>query len=74
MDTERVARAISAAGGVGSLAQRIGITTQAISQWKRIPHLRVHDVAEATGIPLEELRPDLFRGVTVVRPEGEVVR
>ena len=40
------------------------ITPQAISQWRRIPAAKARDVAEVTGIPLHQLRPDLW-------PEGE---
>jgi DNA-binding transcriptional regulator YdaS (Cro superfamily) len=53
--------AIRAAGGTSALAKKIGVTPQAISQWGVIPHARVAQVSLATGIPREELRPDLFR-------------
>lgn len=42
------------------VAKALGITTQAISQWKKVPAERVIDVSQATGIPVEKLRPDLF--------------
>jgi DNA-binding transcriptional regulator YdaS (Cro superfamily) len=42
------------------IAKALGITTQAISQWKRVPAERVSQVSEATGIPVQDLRPDLF--------------
>jgi DNA-binding transcriptional regulator YdaS (Cro superfamily) len=53
--------AIDKAGGMRPLARAIGISFQAIQFWrKRIPAERVLDVERATGIPREELRPDLY--------------
>jgi DNA-binding transcriptional regulator YdaS (Cro superfamily) len=48
--------------GSAALADALGhiITRQAIDQWDVIPLARVPDVARATGIPREELRPDFF--------------
>lgn len=61
-DTDALERAKEKAGGPSGLAAAIGnqITPQAISQWKRVPAERVHDVERATGIPRHELRPDLY--------------
>jgi hypothetical protein len=42
------------------LAQQLGITTGAISQWRVVPANRVLAVEAATGISRQELRPDLF--------------
>lgn len=42
------------------LARSIGITRGAVAQWDRIPAERVRAVSEATGIPMDQLRPDLF--------------
>lgn len=42
------------------LAELIGITRQGIWQWRRIPAERVVEVERATGIPRQELRPDLY--------------
>lgn len=53
-------KAISSLGSAKALAERIGITGQAISQWKRVPAERVLDVERATGVSREELRPDLY--------------
>lgn len=38
----------------------IAITSQAISQWKRVPAERVLDVERVTGISRHDLRPDLY--------------
>jgi DNA-binding transcriptional regulator YdaS (Cro superfamily) len=56
-------RAIAAAGGMRELARRMHITPQALSGWRlrgSIPHMRVRQVAEITGIPIWELRPDIY--------------
>jgi DNA-binding transcriptional regulator YdaS (Cro superfamily) len=53
-------RAIEKLGSSARLAARIGITEQAISQWRRVPYLRVLEIERATGIPRTELRPDIY--------------
>jgi DNA-binding transcriptional regulator YdaS (Cro superfamily) len=64
MDTPNPVRiAINAAGGQVSLAQRVGVRQQSISDWlkrARIPAERVLAVERATGISRHELRPDLY--------------
>ena len=57
---EALERAIKAAGTSYELADRLGITPQALSQWDKVPPLRVLDVERATGVPRHELRPDLY--------------
>lgn len=53
-------RAIKAVGTGNELASRIGVTPQALSQWAKVPPLRVLDVEKASGIPRHDLRPDLY--------------
>jgi DNA-binding transcriptional regulator YdaS (Cro superfamily) len=55
-------QAIRAAGGQTALARRLGVSYQAISQWDRVPPLRVLEVEAATGgaVTRHELRPDLY--------------
>jgi len=53
-------RAKQAAGGATGLARHLGVTSQAISQWRRVPAERVLDVERASGVPRHELRPDLY--------------
>ena len=57
---DAVKSAIEAAGGVGKLAELLGISGPAISQWERIPLDRVIDVERVTGISRTKLRPDMF--------------
>jgi len=52
--------AIRAAGGVGALARRIGISQPSVSNWSRIPAERVLAVEAATGVDRTVLRPDLY--------------
>jgi TorA maturation chaperone TorD len=52
--------AIRAAGGVASLARRIGISQPSVSNWSRVPAERVLAVEAATGVDRSVLRPDLF--------------
>ena len=47
-------------GGVSALARSLNISSQAVSQWDRIPAERVPDVARVTRLPRHLLRPDLY--------------
>lgn len=47
-------------GRRNKLAAALGISPGAISQWEKVPAERLGDVSRATGIPPEELRPDIF--------------
>jgi len=53
-------QAIHAAGGVGALAKKIGISQPSVSNWARIPAERVFAVEAITGVSRTVLRPDLF--------------
>jgi TorA maturation chaperone TorD len=54
--------AIRAAGGIGELARRLGISQPSVSNWERIPAERVLSVEHATGVARALLRPDLYTG------------
>lgn len=47
-------------GRTNQLAQFIGISPEAISQWERVPANRVAKVESFTGISRHALRPDIF--------------
>jgi len=47
-------------GNLTALAEKLEITAQAISQWKRIPAHRVIQIEAITGISRSRLRPDLY--------------
>jgi DNA-binding transcriptional regulator YdaS (Cro superfamily) len=52
--------AIAAAGSMRKLGDKLGISAQAIQQWKQIPAHQIIAVERVTGIPREKLRPDLY--------------
>jgi TorA maturation chaperone TorD len=52
--------AIRAAGGVGALARKIGISQPSVSNWAHVPAERVLSVEAATGVNRATLRPDLY--------------
>lgn len=56
-----LAEAIRAAGGVGALAQKIGISQPSVSNWTRVPAERIIAVEAATGVARTVLRPDLYQ-------------
>lgn len=60
MRSEGLDLAINAAGGVGQLARKIGISQPSVTNWNRVPAQRVLAVEAATGVPRAQLRPDLY--------------
>jgi DNA-binding transcriptional regulator YdaS (Cro superfamily) len=52
--------AVEAAGGKAALASRLGISKQAVGQWRRVPERRVVEVARVTKVRAWVLRPDLY--------------
>jgi DNA-binding transcriptional regulator YdaS (Cro superfamily) len=51
------------------LAKELRITHGAVFQWDRVPAERVLEVERVTGIPREELRPDLYPPTASPAPE-----
>ncbi len=51
---------VRAAGGPVKLAAALGVTSSAVSQWKRVPPERVLAVEAATGVARHILRPDIY--------------
>lgn len=65
MTTEALKRACDVVGGQKPLADKIGTTQSQIWYWlerskKGVPAEFVIRIEEATGIPRNELRPDLY--------------
>jgi DNA-binding transcriptional regulator YdaS (Cro superfamily) len=59
-------------GGPTNLARALGIRSQAVSQWRRVPALRVLQVENVTGISRCDLRPDLYpRGAKMLNHQRE---
>src|SRR6185437_12204503 len=63
---------INAAGGIGPLAALAGVQYATVSvSWRRtgkVPVERAWVIHEALGIPLHELRPDVWRPVNNEEP------
>lgn len=55
-----VEKAVQASGGASALARALGVSQPAISSWKRVPAERVLAIESLTGVPRNELRPDLY--------------
>jgi DNA-binding transcriptional regulator YdaS (Cro superfamily) len=54
--------AIAAAGSRDTLAELLGMRrAAAVSGWRRVPAYCISQVEAVTGIPREQLRPDLYR-------------
>lgn len=49
-----------APSNVATLARRIGVSRQTITQWPRVPPHRAIAIEGILGIPREVLRPDVF--------------
>jgi len=47
--------------GQAELARQVGVTRQAVWKWRKIPDQHLTKVHQITGIPLHELRPDLYQ-------------
>lgn len=56
--------AVKAKMSLAELARQIGVTRGAVAQWDRIPAERLKAVSDATGLPMPDLRPDMFEGTT----------
>jgi DNA-binding transcriptional regulator YdaS (Cro superfamily) len=58
--SEALERAVKNVGGQAEFARLIGVTAQAVSQWDKVPPLRVLAVENVSGVSRHELRPDLY--------------
>jgi DNA-binding transcriptional regulator YdaS (Cro superfamily) len=54
--------AIETVGGVRALASLIGLHSQTIYHWRRVPAERVVQIETVTDVPRNVLRPDLYEG------------
>lgn len=56
-------RAIEASGGQTALAAAMGVTVQAVNQWRirgKAPATRCRAIEQLTGVSVHRLRPDVF--------------
>ena len=64
MTPEELKKAVEKAGGQSAVARKIGCTSQAVSKWcatGEVPLKRLVAFEEATGVPREQLYPELFK-------------
>lgn len=59
--------ALAKAGGVRPLGRMVKLSPQSISGWARVPRERLFDVARATGLDPEQVRPDLTAWIETER-------
>jgi DNA-binding transcriptional regulator YdaS (Cro superfamily) len=52
--------AVLQAGGNKAVAEKFGISRQAVGKWKKVPSERVLVVEKASGISRYILRPDIY--------------
>jgi len=52
------------------LALALGVTPGAVSQWTRVPVERIDEIERITGIPRNELLPELFDGFVPAPASG----
>ena len=57
MDIKEIIRI---AGGTITLSKACNIAPQAVSQWKKVPAIRVKIVSMKTGLSPSVIRPDIF--------------
>jgi len=66
MSSESVIReALEKGGGIGAVSKALGLTDEAVRLWRsrgKVPAERVVELERLTGVPREQLRPDLYRG------------
>lgn len=58
-----VEKAINIAGDAKTLAEKVGVTYEAVRLWKKkgvVPHGNVFDVVDATGVSCFELNPIVY--------------
>lgn len=60
MSKNGVDLANQAAGGPTKLAEALGITQAAVSQWERVPIQHVLKIEELYKIDRHDLRPDIY--------------
>lgn len=61
--TDPISRAIDGAGGLKSVAGKLGVRYQAVQKWRRsgrVPAERVLALEAVSGVSRSEIRPDLY--------------
>jgi len=59
---DRIMRRIYSERGLATdIARKLGLTYQAVQQWKRVPPEHVMSVSAILDIKPEDIRPDIFK-------------
>lgn len=58
-------------GRLSKLATAMNVTASAVAQWDKVPAERIGQVSQVTGIPQQQLRPDLFEVASEVQAKGK---
>ena len=57
---DALVRVLEAAGGPSKVAEYLGLVPSAVTQWTRVPARHIHRLEKLTGIPAQDIRPDLW--------------
>jgi hypothetical protein len=49
------------------ISLRIGVTQQAVSQWRRVPAIHVYEIAPLLDMSPHQVRPDVFPRIKLRR-------
>ena len=60
MDKSALKKLFEVRGRTTAVATECGISSQAVSQWDRVPAEHVLTVERITGAPRHEIRPDIY--------------
>lgn len=58
-------------GRMTQIAEAVNLSAAAVCRWKRIPAERAQMISKALGLPLHELRPDLWPAPVESEAAGE---
>jgi len=67
-----ISKAVQVAGGQSALADKLGISTQAVHKMHktgRVPAERVLEIEKITGVSRHDLRPDIYPHEAGKKPE-----
>ncbi len=71
-----VEEAVRVAGSLRNVAAKLGVTSQAISQWiryQKVPPKRVLGLEALSGVSRHEMRPDIYGPEPRIRPSPRSV-
>lgn len=57
---DEISSLIEAAGGPSAVGRGLGISPQAVGQWRKVPAERVLAFERISGIPRSRIRPDIY--------------